>query len=73
MPVNHKLAYSVAEAVGVSGLSRSRLYKAIAERQLRSFKDGRTRKLTHKALEEFVAKLEQEGAEPAIGGECAGE
>lgn len=59
---NQKLSYTVDEAVDATGLTRSRVYQAIGERQLKTFKAGRRRMVSRKALEDFIAKLERESA-----------
>ena len=60
--VNQKLSYTVPEAVTATGLTRTRLYDAIASGEVQSFKAGRQRMISAKALEEFIAKLERESA-----------
>ena len=54
-----KIAYTAEEAAAAIGSTRSRIFDAIAHGQLRSFKDGRRRYITRKALEEFVADRER--------------
>ena len=55
---NEKLAYTVEEACTVTGFARSRLYKAIGEGTIKTFKAGRRRMLSAKALQDFIGKLE---------------
>lgn len=62
MQQNQKLSYTVEEAVTATGFTRSRLYLAIATGDLPSFKEGRRRMLSRKALESFIAKRERESA-----------
>lgn len=57
-----KLSYTVEEAAKATGLSRSRLYLEIASGALVTWKSGRRRMVTHKALEAFIAKCERESA-----------
>jgi len=56
------MSYTVEEAVDVTGLSRSRLYAAIASGQLKTFKAGRRRMVSAKALQDFITNLERESA-----------
>ncbi|MEN1927610.1 helix-turn-helix domain-containing protein [Luteimonas sp. MJ250] len=62
MTTNQQLSYTVDGAVRATGLTRTRLYAAIGEGSLRSFKDGRRRMISAKALEEFITKLERDSA-----------
>lgn len=62
MLTDQKLSYSMEEAAAQSGLTRSRLYQAIGRGDLKSFKAGRQRLVSHKALQDYVAKLERESA-----------
>lgn len=57
-----RVSFTMDEAVGATGLSRSRLYKAISDGSLRTIKAGRRRMVSRKALEEYVANLERESA-----------
>ena len=56
--VKKPLAYSVEQALEIIPVSRTRLYAAIGSGELRTFKDGRRRLVSVRALEEFVALLE---------------
>lgn len=62
MTQNQKVSYTVEEAVAATGLARSRLYQAIGDGSLRTFRTGRRRMVSRKALEEFIAHLEVESA-----------
>lgn len=53
------LAYTVEQALEIVPVSRTRLYAAIGTGELRTFKDGRRRLVSAKALEDFVAVLEK--------------
>jgi excisionase family DNA binding protein len=55
-----KLAYGIEQAADVLGISRSRAYQAIATGELQTYKDGRRRMVSAKALEAYVAKKERE-------------
>lgn len=57
-----KLSYTVDEATGATGLTRSRLYQAMQAGDLATFLCGRRRMVSRKALEAYVAKLERESA-----------
>lgn len=57
-----KLSYTMGEAASATGMTRSRLYKAMGERRLATFLVGRRRMVSRKALEDFIAKLERESA-----------
>lgn len=61
MNTNTKLSYTVDEAVEATSLSRSRIYQAIAGKELTTFKAGRRRMVSRKALEDFIAKMEKQG------------
>ena len=52
-----KLALRLTEAVYVSGLSRSTLYKLIAENRLRSVKAAGRRLIMRSDLERYFAEL----------------
>lgn len=53
-----KLAYTVEQACEAVGLGRNFLYIAMSEGRLRSFKAGRRRLISAKALMEFVESME---------------
>jgi len=57
-----KLSYTVEQATTATGFTRTALYKAIGDGSLPSFKTGKRRMISAKALEEFIAKLERESA-----------
>ena len=58
MHLNDRIALTVEDAIAVTGYSRNRLYDAMNDGSLRSFKDGRRRMISRKALEDFIAKRE---------------
>ncbi|MDR7136174.1 excisionase family DNA binding protein [Lysobacter niastensis] len=60
-----KISFTVEEAALATGMNRSRLYQAIGKHQLKTFKAGRRRMVSRKALEEFIAKLERESSKGA--------
>ncbi|MEO5625735.1 MAG: helix-turn-helix domain-containing protein [Dokdonella sp.] len=55
-----RLAYTVESACEVTGLARTRIYRAIADGGLKTFKAGRRRMVSAKALESFITTLELE-------------
>lgn len=55
-----RLAYTVEAACEVTGLTRTRIYRAIADGSLTTFKAGRRRMVSAKALEVFIAELERQ-------------
>lgn len=61
MQRTHKLSYTIEEAVSATSLSRSRLYQAIAHKELKTFKAGRRRMVSRKALEDFIGEMEKQG------------
>lgn len=62
MLTDHKLSFTVEEAATATGLTRSRLYAAIGDNTIKTFKAGRRRMVSRRALEEYVANLERESA-----------
>ncbi len=54
-----RLSFTVEEAVNATGFTRSRLYEAIGSGDLASFKAGKRRMVSARALENYVDKLEQ--------------
>ncbi|GAA0715292.1 helix-turn-helix domain-containing protein [Dokdonella soli] len=57
--IEHRLAYTIEGACEATGLTRTRIYCAIADGSLKTFKAGRRRMVSAKALEAFIAALEQ--------------
>ena len=54
-----RLSFTVEEAVSATGFTRSRLYEAIGSGELASFKAGKRRMVSARALEDYIAKLEK--------------
>lgn len=52
------LAYRLSEAVKLIGVSRSQAYKLIEAGTLRTFKSGRARLVSHRALQDFLDQAE---------------
>lgn len=55
-----KLAYNIEEAISATGLNRTTIYRAIAADQIETFKIGRRRMVSARALQEFIDRKEQE-------------
>jgi excisionase family DNA binding protein len=55
-----RLAFTVEAACETTGLARSRIYRAIAAGSLKTFKAGRRRMVSAKALEAFITTLERQ-------------
>lgn len=56
----NRLAYTMDQACEALAMNRSRIYAAIRDGTLATFKAGRRRMVSAKALEAYVAKLERE-------------
>lgn len=52
------ISYPLDRGIEVIGIPRTLAYKAIASGDLVTFKVGRRRMVTHRALEEFIANAE---------------
>lgn len=59
--VQYKPVYTIEEVLHLLPVSRTRLYKAIANREIRSFRPGRRRFFTHDSVMKFVSLLEKKG------------
>ncbi len=59
---SQKLSYNPEEAAEVISKSRTGVYALIASGELKSYKDGRGRRITRRALEEYVARKEAKAA-----------
>lgn len=59
MTQQDRLAYTVEQAVESTGLTRTRLYRAFADGSLPSFRAGRRRMVSAKALQAFIEALEK--------------
>ncbi|MBS4800441.1 helix-turn-helix domain-containing protein [Stenotrophomonas maltophilia] len=62
-----RLSYTVDEACAVTGLNRNAIYRAITLGQISTFKVGRRRMVSTRALREFIEAREKE----ASGGAAA--
>jgi excisionase family DNA binding protein len=56
------LAYSVAEASRLLGISQRKLTYLILEKELRSFKVGKSRRITAAAIDEYIKRQEKAAA-----------
>jgi len=65
LPQIPRRAFSIEETISVTGFPRNRVYALIAEGKLRTFKHGRRRYVSAKALDECIAGLERETAGPS--------
>jgi excisionase family DNA binding protein len=60
-----RLLYRVGEAAEILAMGTSRLYELIMTGEIKSVKIGGSRRITRAALEEYVARLTKDAAEPA--------
>ncbi|MBN4940594.1 helix-turn-helix domain-containing protein [Stenotrophomonas pavanii] len=60
-----RLSYTVDEACAVTGLNRNAIYRAIALSQVSTFKVGRRRMVSARALREFIEAREKESSSGA--------
>lgn len=65
MTIKNRLSYTVDGACEATGLNRNQFYKAITSGDLTTFKVGRRRMVSAKALEDYIERLEQDGARKA--------
>lgn len=56
-----KLSYSISGACAATDLSRTRIFGAIADGSLPSFRIGKRRMISSKALHAFIENLAQQG------------
>lgn len=57
---SQRLSYNVEEALAATGLNRNALYRAISAGQLQTFKVGKRRMVSVRALQEFIERKEKE-------------
>lgn len=57
-----RLSYTVDEACAVTGLNRNAIYRAITLGQISTFKVGRRRMVSTRALREFIEAREREAS-----------
>ncbi len=61
-PESNKIAYSVNEAARLLSMSARKLTYLIAMKEIRSFKIGKSRRVTASALAEFVTRQEKKAS-----------
>lgn len=61
-----KLSYTVDQALEATGLNRSALYRAMTTGEIATFKVGKRRMISLRALQTFIAQKEREAAESGI-------
>lgn len=59
-PAKPRLSFNLAEAGEATGLNRNAIYRAIATDELKTFKIGRRRMVSARALQEFIDRKEAE-------------
>ena len=64
-----KLLLTIPEAAAQLGLGRSKMYQLIGEGLIPVVRIGRSVRVRSKALEDLVARLQEEAAEEAESGE----
>jgi excisionase family DNA binding protein len=57
------ISYSIPNGAKVLDVPETKLWQALKDKQLRSFKVGRSRRVSHEALREYVEALERELAQ----------
>ena len=55
-----RLSYSVDDALAVTGLNRNAFYRAISTNQIATFKVGKRRMVSARALQDFIDRKERE-------------
>ncbi|WP_367345246.1 hypothetical protein [Stenotrophomonas bentonitica] len=60
-----RLSYNLDEAISATGLNRTAFYAAISKNQIKTFKVGRRRMVSARALQEFIEAKEREGTSGA--------
>ncbi|MEN5394254.1 helix-turn-helix domain-containing protein [Stenotrophomonas sp. TWI377] len=64
---HERLSYTTDEACAVTGLNQNAFYRAMSANQLKTFKVGKRRMVSARALREFIEAREKE----ATGGVAA--
>jgi hypothetical protein len=57
-----KLSYTVDDALAVTGLNRNAFYRAISTNQIATFKVGKRRMVSARALQDFIERKESEAS-----------
>ena len=68
VPVGDEPALDVADAAYQLSLGRSRIYSLLMSGELESVKIGRSRRITRKALDQFLENLNTVDADIALSG-----
>ena len=66
MTVADRLSYSDDEAVAVIGLNRNAIYSLMAKGELATFKIGKRRMVSARALREFIERKEREATAAGV-------
>ncbi|MBG3850078.1 helix-turn-helix domain-containing protein [Xanthomonas hortorum pv. carotae] len=61
-----KLSYTVEQAIAATGMSRSAFYKAISKAGLVTFKLGKRRMVSARALQQFIEAQESEASRRSL-------
>lgn len=61
-----RISYPIEEGFGLIGVSRTRGYQLIAAGDLQTYKDGKRRYVTRKALEACVATMQRNSEGRAV-------
>lgn len=59
--MHYKPVYTVEEVLHLLPITRTGLYEAISNQEIRSFRPGRRRLFTHESVMKFVALWEKKG------------
>jgi excisionase family DNA binding protein len=59
-PGKDRVSFNIEEAVAVTGLNKNALYRAIAANELQTFKVGKRRMVSARALQDYIARKEEE-------------
>lgn len=59
-PEIRRLAYSVNELAEILGICESNAWKLVRKGDVESFKNGKSRRITHRAIEDYLARKEAE-------------
>jgi hypothetical protein len=66
MTAKEKLSYNVDEALAATGLNRNALYRAIGNGEIKTFKVGKRRMVSARALREYIDAREKEAVTGAV-------
>ena len=61
-----KLSFTIEQAIDATGLNRSAIYRAMTTGEIRSFKVGKRRMVSARALQDYIAAKEQDSAPPRL-------